>query len=229
MTRDDWFLFSRGLAKHTYTETTTWTAYPESHQTCIQNISLELRNSKILSCWCWLFVACSFIYHYFLICRRFKFNIFNMNMCRHSDSNNNNNSSGAFQNCISFFFGAHMALCESKCWKSQKNRYKFIIRMGAAREEVLFFGIHRWQKQTQKEAATKKKPKLLNPFACLNAIGDVSSLCSAQTGWALHVLHANVIYFFSVLGFGFGLAFAQLFFSFCNRTHVFVWFKWHDF
>lgn len=97
------FYFREGWQNIRYTDTT---AYPEAHKihSKYSTGAKKFRNTFVLA-----LVVRLFIYHYFLICRRFKFNIFNMNMCRHSNSGN---SSGAFQNCISFFFGAHKALRE---------------------------------------------------------------------------------------------------------------------
>lgn len=121
MTRDDWFfsVFER-VGKtyiHAYIQQLApkfQTAYPNHTKIHPKYFTWVKRNS-IHFC-VYVLVVRLFIYHYSLICRRFKFNIFNMNMCRHNSSNNNS-SGGIFQNWIyiSFvFFGAHMLFWEQK-------------------------------------------------------------------------------------------------------------------
>lgn len=203
MTRDDWFLFSRGLAKHTFTDTTTWTNFffeqlIPNHTKYIKNISLKLRNSKIrsCSCWCWLF---AFL---FIIISSFagvSSSIYLIWTCVDT-------TAVAHFKIVHLSFLAHTwRCCESKSWKSQKNRYKFIIRMGAARWEVLFLAfIAGKRKDKKKQQQRVNQNYSILSFVWMRLATFLAYVRHKRVG---HSCQSKLYFFrFWVLAFGFGMA-----------------------
>lgn len=101
---------------------------------------------------------------------------------------------------------------ESKSWKSQKNRYKFIIRTRTAREEVLFLAFHAGRRKDKKKQQQRENQN----YSILSSVWMRLATVLAQTGGALNIFscQSNIFFRFWVLAFGFGLTFACLFFHF---------------